>query len=357
MTVNPEMVVLARESRGLTQAELADALGVSQAKVSKYENGLLSVADEDLDRMAKVLRYSPDFFHQADRVYGLGSSMLFHRKRQSVPIFEQRRIQAEINVLRMQVERLLRGAEVESENRLEPIDIQAYDGDARRVAQIVRAAWRLPMGPVPNVTAAIEGAGGVVLLCDFGTCGVDAAHLWVPGMPALFFMNSRVPGDRHRFNLAHELGHAVMHQFPVGDIEAEANAFAAEFLMPSREIGPQLEGMTIQKAARLKTHWKVSMQALIFQARDLGKITDRQYRSLFTRLSALGYRKAEPIPIPVEQPSIVSQLVAIHKEAFGYSDQELGRLLFTKNPQFFRDLDVAPHQFGRQSVSPSCQNH
>ncbi len=42
--VNPDMLALAREARGLTQGELAEAINVSQSKVSKYEVGLLEIS-------------------------------------------------------------------------------------------------------------------------------------------------------------------------------------------------------------------------------------------------------------------------------------------------------------------------
>src|SRR5262245_33965028 len=110
--VNPEMLTLARESRGMSQTDLAQAVSVTQGKISKYENGMLPVTEVDLGRIAKVLNYTPEFFFQRDKVYGLGSSFLFHRQRKSVPMALQKRIQAEINILRMQIERLLRGAEI-----------------------------------------------------------------------------------------------------------------------------------------------------------------------------------------------------------------------------------------------------
>src|SRR5437867_3593751 len=116
------MLILARESQGMNQQELAQAISVTQGKISKYENGMLQVSDDDLERLAKVLGFTPDFFFQTDKVYGLGSSFLFHRQRKSVPIGLQRKIQARINILRMQVELLLRGVEIQSENRFAPID-------------------------------------------------------------------------------------------------------------------------------------------------------------------------------------------------------------------------------------------
>ena len=81
---------------------------------------------------------------------------------------------------------------------------------------------------------------------------VDAAHLWLAGLPPLFFVNENLPGDRLRWTLAHEVGHAVMHRNPTGDVEGEANRFASEFLMPRDQIAHQLDAITLEKAAALK---------------------------------------------------------------------------------------------------------
>jgi Zn-dependent peptidase ImmA (M78 family)/DNA-binding XRE family transcriptional regulator len=338
--VNPDMIVLARESCGMTQGDLANAIHVTQGKISKYENGLLSVAIDDLASIAKILGFTEDFFYQTDQVFGLGSSSLFHRQRQGVPMLLQKQIQAQVNVRRMQIERLLRGSTVEAAYKFEPLDIDAFDGSAEKIAKVVRFAWKLPSGPIQNLTASVENAGGIILRCDFGTAKIDAAHLWIPGMPPMFFMNKRLPADRYRFTLAHEVGHAVMHRIPTGDIEAEADRFAAELLMPEKEIEAQLHAMTIERAGMLKPYWKVSMAALIRRARDVGAISERTYRSLFTRLSARGYRTNEPIPLSQENPTIVPELVAVHRRAYGYSDEDLARMLFTIDPQFFSALST-----------------
>ena len=333
--VNPEMLALAREAEGFTQADLAVAARISQGRLSKYENGLLSVGEEDLLVLSRVLGYGADFFYQTDRIYGLGSSSLFHRQRQSMPMQVQRQTQAKINILRMQVDRLLRGVEIESAYTFQPMDIDAFDGDAERVAGLIRVAWQLPLGPVSNMTTAIENAGGIVLKCSFGTRKMDAAHLWVAGLPPLFFMNGTLSADRYRFTLAHELGHAIMHRAPMGDIEKEADRFAAELLMPAKQIAPQLPGLSIQRAAALKPHWRVSMASLVRRARDVGAITDRQYRTLFQRLSSLGYRTNEPMPIPDEQPTAFRRLVEVYQLSHGYTQADLDRLLFTVDSSFF----------------------
>jgi Zn-dependent peptidase ImmA (M78 family)/transcriptional regulator with XRE-family HTH domain len=335
--INPDMLILARESRGMTQTELADALSVTQGKISKYENGMLLVSDDDLERLTKVLNYTAEFFFQKDQVYGLGSSFLFHRQRKDVPVLLQKKIQAQVNILRVQVERLLRGAEIAAGNQFEPLDIDAYNGKAERVAAVVRASWKVPLGPFPNVTAAVEAAGGIVLTCSFETRLIDAAHLWLPGLPPLFFLNKDLPGDRLRWTLAHECGHAFMHHNPTSeDVEEQANRFASELLMPADEIAHQLDNLTIERAAILKQHWKVSMAAIIKRAQDLERITARKAKSLFSHMGALGYRLNEPFPIPVEEPKVVRQLVAFHRQELGYNDFDLARLLlYSPDPQFF----------------------
>jgi Zn-dependent peptidase ImmA (M78 family) len=118
-----------------------------------------------------------------------------------------------------------------------------------------------------------------------------------------------------------------MHRVPTDNMEQEADRFAAEFLMPAADIGHDLHTLSLPRLAQLKSYWKVSMAALITRAKNLGKITPRQYRSLFEQLSRLGYRIMEPIPIPLEQPSLVKELVEFHLKVHGYTLPELGMLV------------------------------
>jgi Zn-dependent peptidase ImmA (M78 family) len=189
---------------------------------------------------------------------------------------------------------------------------------------------------VPNVTAAIENAGGVVLKCSFETDLIDAAHFWLPGLPPLFFANRDLPGDRLRWALAHEVGHAILHRnYAGGDVENEADGFAAEFLLPAGEIARRLHDLRLERAAALKQHWKVPMAALIRHAHRLGCITPTKYKNLNLSLSSQGFRKNEPYPIPVEEPGLLRGVVNVHRTALGYDGKDLARLLFSPDPQFF----------------------
>jgi len=342
--INPIMVALARESRGWTQTDLANAIGVSQAKVCKYELGSLEVSPDDLLSIAHVLNYSTRMFEQTDRVYDPSSSLLFYRKRVAVPVKVQRRIVAEINVRKMQVVQLVRAAAVDTEHKLPSIPPEEYSGNPRRVAQRVQKIWKLPSGPIHDLTQVVEEFGGIVIMMDFFTKLVDGTHLFVSGLPPIFFMNDRVPGERYRFSLAHEIGHAIMHPSTGRDEEADANAFASELLMPRGVIASDLRNLDLNSAGRLKKVWKVSIAALIRRARDLNQIPESAYRRLFTRLSASGQRADEPWPIPMEQPRLYDSLMEFHKTQLGLNDSDLKRMLFT---DYHGPLDRPSHRVSR----------
>jgi Zn-dependent peptidase ImmA (M78 family)/transcriptional regulator with XRE-family HTH domain len=330
--INPEMLILARESRGMSQVGLARAMGITQGKVSKYENGLLPITPCDLKQVSVVLEYTEEFFFQPDAVCGLGSSFIFHRKRKNIPINLQRKIQAQVNILCMRVSRLLRSVEIEHENRFQTLDVDEYGGHVERVAATARAFWKVPHGPVLNVTALIESAGGIVVKAPFETRLIDAVHLWPPGLPPLFFVNNDLPGDRLRWTLAHEIGHAIMHRLPSNDVEEQANKFTGEFLMPRAEIKAHLFDLTLERAAVLKPYWKVSMAAIIRRAKDLGCITDRKYRSLCMSLNAQGYRLVEPFPVQVEEPALLDKIYGAHLTDLGYSQTDLELRMFLPQP-------------------------
>ena len=145
---NPEMLILARESRGITQSEMAKKLSVSQGNVSKIESGMICVSDLQLREIAKLLDYPESFFFQSSPQHGFASNCLYHRKRQSVPVHELRRIIAEFKIYRLEVANLLRSVEIESENRFHRMDIVEYGGSPELIAQLVRRSWGVPPAPL-----------------------------------------------------------------------------------------------------------------------------------------------------------------------------------------------------------------
>lgn len=336
---NPAMLILARESRSLSQTELAGLLSVKQGTVSKLESGMLRPTTDIIEKLVQHLKYPPELFSQTDRIYGFNSTVFFHRKRQSLSDRVLRKLHAQMNLTRMRISRLVRSVGSELPRRFQRMNSAEYADGVVTAAKVLRSMWMLPPGPVRNVTEAIEEAGGIVVKFDFGTRQADAISEWVDPYPPIFLVNSNsdISGDRYRLTLAHEVAHIVLHhgRMPTAEMEAEANTFAAEFMMPRREIKSSLYGLTMAKLAMLKRHWHVSMQAIIQRAFELKVITESQRRYLFINVTRkTGSRIHEPLEseIPVEQPLLFRSLMDKHT-GLGYSTPELAHLML------YRDLD------------------
>jgi Zn-dependent peptidase ImmA (M78 family)/DNA-binding XRE family transcriptional regulator len=318
------MIILAREARELTQTELAERASTSQALISKIESGLRVASQELTETISANLDFPLSFFFRDESLYDATNSILYHRKRESLPKKKLASIHAWLNIHRLAAAALERSVEISPARALPELHLEEY-GSPEAVARAVRAAWHLPRGPVANVTALIEDFGGVIIRRDLGTHLIDAVSQWVPGYPPIFLINSRSPGDRIRFTLLHEAGHLIMHRVPHPDMEQQADRFAAEFLMPEREIKPSLGYLNLHKLASLKPYWKVSMQALLYRAKDLGTITDKQSSYFWMNMGKLGYRMAEPaeLSISLEEPTLPRKLLSEHRNSLGYSREEI----------------------------------
>jgi len=113
------------------------------------------------------------------------------------------------------------------------------------------------------------------------------------------FLATGKTGERGRFDAAHELGHLVLHgehQVPSRPAaEAEANRFAAAFLMPRAGVlGQGLPDATPARILEAKRIWKVSAMALTHRLHELDLLTEWGYRTACVQLSRLGYRYGEP---------------------------------------------------------------
>ncbi|WP_143013723.1 ImmA/IrrE family metallo-endopeptidase [Actinomyces ruminicola] len=103
----------------------------------------------------------------------------------------------------------------------------------------------------------------------------------------------------------YELGHLVMHsRHQDEDVEAQANALAAEFLMPEHVIRPQLRALT------------------------LGAVSAQERQDFYKRLSRRGWRKQEPgsDTLPPETPRLAASVGKALADA-GLTDAEIRELV------------------------------
>ena len=313
--INGNRVKQARELERLTQAGLAEGVGVSQSTIAYVENGRLTPSDELLDAIAQETGFPSTFFEQ--EVVGdfpLGSLLLF-RAKASVTAADQgfaHRYAQTIYECAMNLAARVTTIPL----RLPQLDDDVPEGSAA----LTRAALGMsPDTPITNLIHAIERAGVLVLALPVALENIDAFSLWAGSQterPVIIVL-SGAPGDRLRFSVAHEIAHLVMHRSMKGDvqgIEREADQFAGALLLPGvameQEIIPPV---TLTNLAALKRRWRVSMQTLIMRAFELRIISERQKRYLFQQLSSRGWRIREPpaLDVQAERPRALRQMAEL----------------------------------------------
>lgn len=346
---NHHMLILARESRGLTQSDLADAAGLGQGTLSKYETGVLAAPEEFAEDAGRALNYPVSFFYQAGQPYGFPP---FHyRRRKKLSAKALGKIVAEMNIRRMHVRKFTLSFGERTNRFIPEIDVDEFQGRSKKtvtiddLARSLREAWMVPKGPIENMVDLIEENGGIVVPCNFGTDLIDAMSQRVDGLPVLFFVNMTAPADRIRHTLAHELAHMALHTAAFkGDeeMEREADEFAGSFLLPSDEVRNQLRRFDLRHLANMKAYWKVSMASIAVRAHRLKLITDYQNKMFWIEMGKLGYRKREPNEPPAEHPKMLKRMVEFHRKSLGYTDADLANLLCLNVGEFQKMYEFEP---------------
>lgn len=319
-----ELVETLRIARGWTQADLAELSGVRQVTISRYENGMREPDEEVLAALAKALGVTPAFLARGQQRRAALAVDVHMRRRATARPTVWRRLEARLNAYRLHVGRLYEEVSLQAEQ-----SVPHFDGeDPESAARMVRMQWRMPIGPVRGLVTWFEAAGCLVIAEDFGTPRVDGLSQWIDDHPVIL-LNSAAPTDRQRWTLAHELGHLVLHsEYIDGDVEQDADRFAAEFLMPAEVIRTSLSKPTLGRLLDLKQEWGVSMAGLIQRARELGTISDVERTRLYKLLSAKGYRINEPgsDQLPPENPRLCRHLREALEER-GHSGDDIAQII------------------------------
>ena len=330
------MITVARESRGFSQLELAEKLSLSPSNLSRMEQDFIEVGENHLKSISAILNYPEDFFYQEGETLPPALAL---RKRNVVAQKIILPIEAQVNIYRLNVEKLLK-AIGQPEINLPVLDIEKL-GSPAEAARKLRKLWKIEKGAINNLTQVLEDNGLFLINFDFNTERVDGMSILADGKFPIVFSNKRSLGDRQRFTLAYELGHLVMHLQTnpsfTRDISHEANEFAAEFLMPEKDIkGDFKDGVNLNVLADLKRKWKLSMQALLYRANDIGVITDNQKRYLINQFNSMNIRRREPaeLDIPRENPMKLRDMITNYKNKQKLNVKQLA-LFFNSNEDEF----------------------
>lgn len=260
-----------RNRAGLSQAELANALGRTQGTVSSWEAGRRAPGLDDLVAVADAL--------------GINVGELFAGA--------QRNGETPALILRAEAGRLLRDdllieidLFVEKASRLripEPAH-EVYSTDPVGVARELAKVAGLTDVPV-RLPALVKECGVGLQRWPFDRT-ISGVLVELENGPVIGF-NQRHPPSRARFSVAHELGHHLLRHHrrahidlavapsesgdPPGTdwaIERDANRFASELLMPAEAVASLADGEVSVEV--LAERFNVSIEAMGFRLVSLG---------------------------------------------------------------------------------------
>jgi Zn-dependent peptidase ImmA (M78 family)/transcriptional regulator with XRE-family HTH domain len=334
-----------RLARGMSLDDLEAAIDglVTKQALSKYERGKMQGKMTTLNRIAAALGI------KSAQLWGEPTCQVewvAYRKRARMGKKEQEQLQSFVaEVLEKRVSLLERMGERKSlELPIQDFPVHELK-DAEGAARALRQQWDLGIAPIANLVSVLEDHFIHII-------EVDASETF-DGISAVVRDNDKnvlsaaiatrrgISGDRHRLNIAHELGHLTLKLDEGVNAEKAAFRFGAAFLVPAeelrREVGEKLDRIQSEELQYLKWRYGMSIQAILFRLKDLRIITDSYYKQWCMEINKLGWKKREPIEIPPEKPKRFHQQVfrALSEGLIGEEEAEqlLNDTLETSSPR------------------------
>lgn len=311
----PARIREGREARGLQLELFAELLGVTKQAVARYESGLAVPSGEVMGKIIAETAQPPAFFvmpreRAASGISpfwrGLKRMQLYHRKRIARRLEWARDITAYL-------ERFIDLPDV----TLPTVDFDPQSSDFEQIeiaADEVRNHWGLGRGPIRDLSAIMELHGFILVREEVSCPDMDAVSCWQDGRPYVLYSAEVASGPRNAFNLAHELGHIVLHSSVevssdnLNEIEKQAHRFASAFLLPQDSFGREVLGTSLEHFIFLKEKWGIAISAMAYRCKDIHILTANQFSYLMRQMNARKIKRREPLDeaFQLREPSILS---------------------------------------------------
>ncbi|MGW7264360.1 helix-turn-helix domain-containing protein [Streptomyces sp. NPDC054842] len=319
--VSSSRIAIARKRRGLTLAELSERVGVSLQSLSNYETGRTDPTSETLARISAALDFPESFFRKSDVELLPLDAVSFRARSKLAAAPRDAALAASTLALEL-------NDWIESRYKLPAAQLPTLGRlDPESAADVLRARWGLGDAPISNMVHLVESRGVRVFSLPPEFSDVDAFSFWRNGTPFIFLSTLKSP-ERGRFDVAHELGHLVLHGEERGlhgpPAEKEANSFASAFLMPQASVKNLIPKSPLpSQIIEAKRIWKVAAMALTYRLHDLDLLSDWHYRKACIELSKKGYRSSEPRGIPTREKSQLLEKVFNMAHGKGISTRQV----------------------------------
>jgi Zn-dependent peptidase ImmA (M78 family)/DNA-binding XRE family transcriptional regulator len=292
-------------ARKLTQAQLASLVGVSPATISKWRSGSQIPESEALERLASVVNVTTEWF---TRPALSKVSLPLFRSNASAHVAARAMLEARIEWAHDIAVSLTEFVDFPDlnlpiRNFTDPESITKQD--IEQAATECRDLWRIGRSAVQDLALAVEGAGVILIREETGISQIEGLSTWsrLLDRPLILLSADKGNGYRSRFDLAHEIGHLILHKHidrPTERdrhklLEQQAHYFAGAFLLPAETFASEVKTpVTLDDLLLLKRRWGVSVAAIVMRLKALNIIDDDGAQLLFKRRSARWGAKSEP---------------------------------------------------------------
>ena len=321
----PKKLTQQREIKGLNKRQLADLLDISPQVISQYEVGHTTPSVETIKKMASVLDVPYRFFFI--KPLGLRENVkVFFRSLASASKIDRDKViryndyvQDFISIFSKYIN--LPKVDFPSFDWLKVDDKGFLDEDQiEKVAISLREYWGIGTRPIADMVKLLESKGAIVLRKSSDCQKIDGVSWWQPSIkrPIIFLASDKNNSCRSRFDIAHELGHLILHsnienitKDNLKTIEKEANRFASAFLLPSSSFSQEIYSSSLSQFMELKKRWKVPVQAMIYRCQDLELLTENQILYLRKQINRLGVSRRDDLDdiIPIEKPVLFEKAI------------------------------------------------
>lgn len=304
---NPSRLALARESLGWTRTTLASKAGMTARRLADYENRGVCPPADTLRTLAEVLKVDVAF-------------LLAHDLREPTNLSFRSLSTMTAGVRDRAVAAAKMTSEV-GEWVTDRFQLQAADlprdlagADPSIAAAVLREQWGFGIQPAPNLVQLAELMGIRVFALSVDERALDAFSFW-DGETPYILINARGTAERRRWDVAHEIGHLLLHagshHLPTDrGREDEADQFAGALLLPAEGLRKDaMRVRTLDEVRRYKLRWKVSAVAMIRTLHRQGHLTEWEYRTLAIDASKAKLRRIED-DIPAETSPVLTAVVA-----------------------------------------------
>lgn len=319
--LNPNKIKEARMARGMSLAELSKKVGVSSQAISQYEKGETIPNSNIMIKIVDVLDFPVSFFSNNIR-NDLDDKVVYFRSNKNLTKKLKKACEIRIGWINQMYSFIENYFELPKINipELGEIDIDSLDNiKIEEIAMHLRSYWNLGNRPIKNLINTLQKNGLVITKLEIGNKKIDAFSTWNKNVPYIFLGSDKESAVRSRFDLAHELGHLILHKnLDLEDfdndretLEHQADIFAGALLLPRESFGQEMITSSIDSLVLLKRKWLVSIAAMIRRCNEIEILTENQIKYLRSQMIKYGYYKKEPM-----DDSIIPEKPYLFKQAF-----------------------------------------